>query len=516
MSAEFGSDPWLDARLRDVPLPPGMMARLEQIAATSDDELDALVRDVPVPPNVLGRASRISRVRRHRLPLRELSLAASVLIVIGVSLLRVPVQLREQSTADGSKFLHRASTSGSRGGHPHAPAADASKPSELAADQTVTPRRVKLPYDDPQSTDPPASAEVSETSTNLAELDSESSIDDEAGGVVEDASPSAEHAGILTAPRGSDRLPPLETVSRTLNRGLAPPLVPGYDLLYQLKTGERPFVAPEADALLASSPIPLVRDSSSYLLARESIARGHLPPADEVRIEDFLAAFDELFPEANAPFVFHLAAGPAPFGESGMKLLQVGLCVGGSLTPDPATGAPRVVARDATLTVAFNPHVVQAYRLVGHASTTLTGPVAAITKVDLTAGTELSGLFELWLKPAGGDDVATAELAWIDPAGGAQRRMSGRVTRSQFAKSFGESAASLQAAALAAETARSLRSHAAPGRGLTRVLDLASQVQPDLRSQQSFGQLLQLVAQAGKVRANPGAGARRAAADAQP
>ena len=203
--------------------------------------------------------------------------------------------------------------------------------------------------------------------------------------------------------------------------------MPGYDLLYQLKTGERPFVSPEAAPALASSPVPLIRDTSSYLLARESIASGHLPPADEVRIEDFLAAFDNLFPAANAPLVLHLSGGPAPFGEPGMQLLQVGLRAGGSLSPDPATGAPRVVARGATLTVAFNPQVVQAYRLVGHATTTLTGPVAPVTKVDLTAGAELAGLFELWLKPAGGDDVATVELAWNDPAGGAQRHMARRV-----------------------------------------------------------------------------------------
>jgi hypothetical protein len=48
------------------------------------------------------------------------------------------------------------------------------------------------------------------------------------------------------------------------------------------------------------------------------------------------------------------------------------------------------------------------------------------------------------------------------------------------------------------------------------VLDLAAQVRPELRKQQSFGQLVQFVGQAEKVRANPGAGARRAAADAQP
>ncbi|HEX4143853.1 MAG TPA: von Willebrand factor type A domain-containing protein [Pirellulales bacterium] len=528
MAAEFGSDPWLDARLRDVPLPPGMLARLEQISSTSDDELDAIVSSMPVPRDLTARLSRIPRVRRSRLPWRELSLAAAVLITVSVSLLRVPVQLPERSTGDGSRFLHRgAGGVAHRGaaGQAGKPAADASDSTELAAGERVAPRSVPLPYDDPRSADRSASnyrnasSEADEAAANLTMHDHSPPLDDEGDAdFVDDAAPSAMPGrdGILTAPRGSDRLPPLETVSRTPNRGLAPPLLPGYDLLYQLKTGERPFVSPEVAPALASSPVPLVRDTSSYLLARESVASGRLPPADEVRIEDFLAAFDDLFPAAGAPFVLHMSAGPSPFGEPGMQLLQVGLSTGGSLGPDPATGAPRVVARGATLTVTFNPQVVQAYRLVGHATTTLTGPVAPVTKIDLTAGSEVAGLFELWLKPTGGDDVATAELVWNDPAGGAPRRMSKRFSRSQLAKSFADSAASLQAVALAAETARALRSHATPGRGLGRVLDLASQVQPGLRSQQSFGQLVQFVAQAEKVRANPGAGARRAAADSQP
>ncbi len=320
---------------------------------------------------------------------------------------------------------------------------------------------------------------------------------------------------ILTAPRGVDRLPTLEMVSHSIGRGLAPPLVPGYDFLFQLKMGERPFVSPEVNPALASSPVPLVRNKSSYLSAYESIAAGRLPAADDVRIEDFLAALDDLFPSTKEPVALHLAAGPAPFGEPGLQLLQVGLRAGGPIASDPATGAPRIVGRAATLNVAFNPQVVQAYRLVGHATTTLTGPVAPVTQIDLTPGTESAGLFELWLKPTGGDDVATVNLTWHDPNGNAERHLVGHVKRAQFAGSFAEEAASLQALALAAETARALRSHTA-GRGLGRIVDLAAQVKPQLREEQSFGQLLQLVVQAEKVRANPGAGARRAAADAQP
>ncbi|HTU25334.1 MAG TPA: von Willebrand factor type A domain-containing protein [Pirellulales bacterium] len=516
MSAEFGSDPWLDARLRDVPLPPGMLARLEQIASTSDEELDEIVRNVPVPADLVSRVSRFPRPRRRRYPMLELAMAAAVLVAIGFGLSRIPVHPVERSTGDGAMIVQRAA--GAR--HAGRPAAGASDPSSETSVAAATPEgRSKLPADDFHSGEVVDDAEISADRASLAAADHTLATDeDEAAGMSEDDSPSSasQHAGILTAPHGSDRLPPLETVSPRVDRGLSPPLVAGYDLLYQLKMGERPFVAPDAGPALASSPIPLVRDTISYELARDAIAAGHLPPADEVRIEDFLAAFDNLFPPTKDPMALHISAGPAPFGEPALQLLQVGLRAGGNRNPDPATGLPRVVGRNATLIVAFNPQVVQAYRLVGHATTTLTGPVASITKVDLTGGSEVAGLFELWLKPGGGDNVATVDLAWNDPTGTAQRHATGRVVRGQFVKTFAECAPSLQAAALAAETARSLRSHAAPGRGLAKVLDLSTQVSADLRAQPSFAELMQFVAQADKVRANPGAGARRAAADAQP
>ena len=91
-------------------LPPGVLARLEQIAATSDDQLDAMVREVPVPPDLLPRLSRISRVRRHRLPLRELSLAAAVLLAVGVGLLEMP--MRTLRASDGRRLEVRGSRPG--------------------------------------------------------------------------------------------------------------------------------------------------------------------------------------------------------------------------------------------------------------------------------------------------------------------------------------------------------------------------------------------------------------------
>ena len=64
MAANFGSDPWLDARLRNVPLPIGMLGRLSQVANVSDEQLDAAVREVPVPDELGERLQLIAEMPR--------------------------------------------------------------------------------------------------------------------------------------------------------------------------------------------------------------------------------------------------------------------------------------------------------------------------------------------------------------------------------------------------------------------------------------------------------------------
>ncbi len=511
-----------------------------------------------------------------------------------------------------------------------------------------------------------------------------------------------------------DRLASLETVSQPANRGLATPLVASYDLLSHLKSGERSFVSPSADPQWNSTLIPLGHDTSSYRLAQRYIGQGQLPPPEDVRIEDFLAAQGDHYPPlpsspAESNLVIRVAAGPSPLGEPGLRLLQVGVQAGriaGSprpatdltiavdtsasmrhgrrlemvrsairrlvseltpadrltligfsddaelladhlridrlsadagdhaaidrllaaidhLVPDNGTnvgagialasdailsgpslrdasepgsrrqlvlfsdglaelgsesrgrigtllrslsaagvkfnvldvsgeaevsgplaelaaagegqalratdadeisvalgealaGAPQTVAHSASLKVTFNPQVVHSYRLVGHATTTITGPASAATQVDLHAGAQAAGLFEIWLQPGGGDDVATAELTWHEPAGAGSQKLTQRISRLQFAKSFAESPLSLQAAVIATEAARALRSHSTtPARSLTRVVDLANQANPLLRESESFRQLVALVGQADKLRSS-GATVRRAGNSPKP
>ena len=54
---DFNSDAWLDARLRGVPLPDGLMVRLERVVAVGDEEIDAELRNVCLPSSLLWRLS---------------------------------------------------------------------------------------------------------------------------------------------------------------------------------------------------------------------------------------------------------------------------------------------------------------------------------------------------------------------------------------------------------------------------------------------------------------------------
>ena len=47
-------DPWLDQQLRQVPLPPGLLARLKAAGELTDEDLDEELRQVAIPDDLLG------------------------------------------------------------------------------------------------------------------------------------------------------------------------------------------------------------------------------------------------------------------------------------------------------------------------------------------------------------------------------------------------------------------------------------------------------------------------------
>ena len=167
-------------------------------------------------------------------------------------------------------------------------------------------------------------------------------------------------------------------------------------------------------------------------------------------------------------------------------------------------GTSQVVATQAAMKVTFKPDSVAMYRLVGHEATSVVGLMSTTIEADLRSQEAATGLFEVVLKPGGGDTVATVELTWRDANGGQPQVIRQTISRFQFAPSFQESPLSLQLAALAGETAEILRdSYFAPpnSHSLADVAQLARELNPRLQKRDSFVRLLELVERAQRSQA---------------
>jgi hypothetical protein len=216
----------------------------------------------------------------------------------------------------------------------------------------------------------------------------------------------------------------------------------------------------------------------------------------EVRPEEFLAAIKYSFsPAVPGTLALRTAGGVSPFGSARQRLLQVALTAGEPLKQGDARQTSKFAAEDVQLVVTFNPHTVAAYRLIGHEATSVLGVNPAVAKTTLNAGETSTGLFEVELRGGGDELVATVELTWRKPGESEVQRETRRVSRWQLADSLLETPASVQGAAVAAETAEILRrSHFAAGRehSWARIRQVAAEVHPDLAAEPTFRRLLEL------------------------
>lgn len=171
-------------------------------------------------------------------------------------------------------------------------------------------------------------------------------------------------------------------------------------------------------------------------------------------------------------------------------------------------GSSSVVAESVVLRLELNPDAVAAWRLVGHEANALATLQPGGAAVALRAGQSAATLLEIWLRPGAEDLVGWAEIEWRQPSGGPARRQKQRLSRLQFAASFAEAPLSLQAAAMAAETAEVLRQRPRidrdaagvfqlqprPG-GWGHVLDRAEQIHSKLKERAGFAEFLATVQQ---------------------
>jgi Ca-activated chloride channel family protein len=363
MAVPFGSDPWLDARLRNVPLPAEMLARLNEISRDDSDadtsqgpqlfvpnapipagptlsnaQIDEMLAEVVVPTGFVERLQRISLEPRRRVGLRTLALAASLLVAVGLA-------YRWRSMGPDSPIEH---------GPLDNQLAEIESSSTVDQPENVT----------GEATDPTIDLETANTDDRLAEdlrwrlmkeADWPIGTPDnfaEPPALAESPSPRPNKRTLFAADRVSDLLPELETVIVSRNgHGVAPPIVPGYDVRFRARYGQNPFVAPAAHKDLQSLSVPLVTSSQSYQKAWRSLAERKLPVADDVRLEEFLAAVDyEFAPAAAGTLALRTAAGPSPFAEPGTRLLQVGVQAGALLPQTrPGTAITLVVDTSASM-----------------------------------------------------------------------------------------------------------------------------------------------------------------------
>ena len=86
--------------------------------------------------------------------------------------------------------------------------------------------------------------------------------------------------------------------------------------------GVNPFVDTYRDAL---STFALDVDTASYVVSRNHLQGGVLPPMEAVRVEEFVNYFDGGYRPEWDEFVIDMEAAPSPFSRDGYVLLRVGV-----------------------------------------------------------------------------------------------------------------------------------------------------------------------------------------------
>jgi Ca-activated chloride channel homolog len=95
-----------------------------------------------------------------------------------------------------------------------------------------------------------------------------------------------------------------------------------YDSMFFKNYGVNPFIATDEDAL---STFAVDVDAASYTVTRRYLELGHLPPADAVRVEEFVNFFPQGYPRFETEdFRILIDGAPSPFGR-GYHLLRIGI-----------------------------------------------------------------------------------------------------------------------------------------------------------------------------------------------
>jgi Ca-activated chloride channel family protein len=345
------SDHLIDSQMRDVPLPAGLLARVRSVGPWSDEHLDKQLRSVAVPAGLVGHIQQqvadeeldqtlrdvalpwglMARLRmipqlRSRSPLGRLAIAASLMLLVGgaylSSLSAILASFRPGESRAAMVVIYD--------GPIEIQAGDA-VPIEIQAGgaaglfEPVEVVAVSTPVENVQLVNLDAQVSHGAAGQFLAAVQSGLHVGDNVWML---------RWGPLGAPhRADDELPELETTLLPTSRGVPPPLVRAYDRRFLLLHGVHPQVVPDLDSSLCASATPLSTSTASYDLTARRVSEQRLPAADEIRVEDFLAAMDYRYPLPQAGRLgIRTAAGPSAFnrpqGAQGGGLLQIGVQAG--------------------------------------------------------------------------------------------------------------------------------------------------------------------------------------------
>ncbi len=311
---DFGQNDWIDTQLRNVPVPPDLLARLAQCGPTApgnddDARLDAALRDVPVPLDLESKLRRIARHRRPQPLWRQVAVAAGVFLATGLGAL------------GAWDLINGVLQSGQT---PVAQHAEPPRPTEGSSQ--FARRRAAPPLQPISQTDAATSRNSNHSDPQAGQFLLPMFQDVAAMGASLKQKFEARQRSQSTLGAGGafDPLPELDALEAPMPRGIVPPRARGYDLLFQLKHGEHPFVSPAAHKDLATSRAPFTFRTTSFDLALQRARSGQLLASEEIRVEDFLAAMSYALPPApESGLSLHVAGSPSPLGDDGLFMLQL-------------------------------------------------------------------------------------------------------------------------------------------------------------------------------------------------
>lgn len=316
---EDAADAELAAMLNQVPLPPGLVERVARSALQrpSPDECDRLLCAVRVPEGLHERLLHVVEERSiPRWP--RWAVAAGLLLAVAAAAVaglsrhvgpRGPLGLAQQTPSLEVQFSEVDTEA-----LPDAAA-------WIALEPAVEGLQLETPLlHQPAVTPAQRAARALAGDTFWQDL---LAAGGESSPIGEEINRHAWEYGFPVLP--DRRSPGLLRAADWQPRGIAPPESGPFDWNYFLEHGVHPFVLTEH---YPQSVVPLGATTTGYELARQLAAEGRLPPRHAVRTEEFLAAADSLWaPGGEEPVSLRTAAGPSPFRPE-LHLLQLGVAAG--------------------------------------------------------------------------------------------------------------------------------------------------------------------------------------------